>query len=267
MNDLNKEIQLYIDGEMTPDEKKSFEEKIKANPELEKEIASSREMSVILNENDWEVSSKSLKNKKITTHETFLRSDKGKMIAGQIDEAANDYFSSKSQTTLKQKIYYVGGIAAILILGFFSVIQLNTTDTDALYAEYKNWDELPSLTSRNGNNSLGKIEKLFRSKQYANALTLLNNIEKTPNNKVNTQTILYKGAIYLELEDTNNAIKEFKKLADSHTLDAFKAHWYLALTHLKNDDKKKAIIALETLLKDEYTYKDEAAKKILDKLQ
>lgn len=267
MSDLGKEIEVYLLGEMTPEEQQLFKEKINTNPEARKEFELYQEMNTIFNDADWEIEGASSQRHRVLQHETFLKSQKGKSIATSIQNAENDYFSSQPKNQVRQLIIYAGSIAAILIVGLFIFSQLNKNiDGERLYAAYKNWDELPSLTLRDGNSELALAEKLFRKKEYEKALVIFQNYLSQNTESINSQVLLYTGVTQLELHQNKLALQSFKNLQQSTSLDAPKAHWYLALTYLKTKNKEEAKKELQQLIKVPDAYKASIAKELIKKL-
>ncbi|WP_271783647.1 tetratricopeptide repeat protein [Aquimarina algiphila] len=268
MSDLEKEIDAYLNGEMTPEMRKVFEDKILNDTEAKKEFELHREMNAVLNENDWEITETTSQHSKIIQYEAFLKSKKGKAIANSIQNAENDYFNNKSQSRKKQILLYGVSIAALFVIGLFIFFNSNNSiNSQNLYAKYSNWEELPSLTSRNGDTDLAKAEKLFRQKQYQNALLILEKHQSTNDNTINPQVLIYIGVIQLELNNPEAANKNFQKLLQSNSLDAYKAHWYLALCYLKSEKIKKAKKELEIMIKDTISFKDENAQELIKQLK
>lgn len=267
MNNLEKEIETYLNGEMTLEEQKVFEQKIESDPVAQKEFKIYKEMHTLYNDADWEVLDSTIQNDKIIAHETFLKSEKGKSIAKNIQKAEEAYFNSSS-TKIKKIVVYAGSIAALLVLGLFVFVQLNKDlDTKSLYAEHKNWNDLPSLTLRDGATSLAEGEKLFRKKEYDAALTIFKSYISKNSIQGNPQVLLYTGVTQLELDQNEAAITSFEQLLDSKTLDASKAYWYLSLAYLKINKVEEAKKQLQSLSKNPQNYKYKEAKELLSRLQ
>ncbi|WP_062061666.1 tetratricopeptide repeat protein [Aquimarina longa] len=266
MSSLEKEIEKYLNQEMSSEEKNIFEEKINNSPEAKKLLELYQEMDIIYNDSDWETTEITILNAKTSQYETFLKSEKGKAITTSIRQAENEYFTTISSPKKKYFIVYAGSIAAILIIGLFIVFQLNKPiDSKSLYAEYKNWNDLPSLTVRDVNTNLAQAERLFREKKYTNALEIFNTYH-SDTNSLNPQVLLYIAIAQLELDQNKLAIENFNRLLNSDTLDAPKAHWYLALTYLKLEKIEEAKNELQILLKDSSNIHT-AAQKLLDELK
>jgi tetratricopeptide (TPR) repeat protein len=251
MNDLEKEIQLYLYGEMTSGEKMIFEEKINSDPQLQKDINTYQEMYAMYNDTDWNTTASTTKNSKVIAYEAFLKSEKGRAIANSIKNTERTYFEEKSTSDIKKWILYAVSVAAILIIGFFIVYQSSSAiNGKSLYAEYKNWNTLPSLTLRDENTALATAEKFFRGQNYQEALDRFLEYQQTQSEDQNPQIILYIGIAQLELDQDETAIQTFEKLLHSNTLDASKANWYLALAYLKMNKIIKAKEKLQIIIDD-----------------
>ncbi|GGX15720.1 tetratricopeptide repeat protein [Aquimarina muelleri] len=267
MNNLEKEIETYLNGEMTVEENKIFEKKIELDPTAQKEFKIYKEMYTLYNDADWEISNSATQNDRITTYVTFLKSEKGQSISKNIQKAEDAYFNAFS-TKIKKIVLYAGSIAALLVLGLFVFVQLNKDiDAKSLYAEHKNWNDLPSLSLRDGVTSLSEGEILFRKKQYSTALTVFKSYVSQNATQSNPQVLLYIGVTQLELNQNEAAIKSFEKLLGSDTLDASKAYWYLSLTYLKINKVEEAKTQLQILSKNPQNYKYKEAKELLNRLQ
>jgi len=253
MNTLEKDIENYLNGEMSKEETTAFLQKIASDPEAKSMLELYQEMNIVYDDQDWNVTDKKSIHKKIDQYESFLKSDKGVSVANKIKAAEQSYFDTQRAPKTKMKLLvYVAGIAAVLIAGLFLTKQFDTTITsDQLYADYKNWDAIPSLTLRAEDTHLARVEKLFVNKNYKESLRLLEEYVIANHQETNPQIML---------------LATFTKLLNSNTLDAPKAHWYLALCYLKQD---KSAIAKTELLKllEKTTFQKVNAQHLLDKLE
>ncbi|TPN87694.1 tetratricopeptide repeat protein [Aquimarina algicola] len=267
MNELEKEIELYLDGSMSSEQRLVFEEKMSKNPQLQKDVVTYTEMYTIYNENDWNLQN-TTKNQQITDYESFLMSEQGNAVAKSIKNAEEMYFETQSSSKTRQWLVYIGSIAAIFIIGFFIATRLNTgIDHNALYADYKNWENLPSLTVRDTNTILAEGEQLFREQQYEEALALFTKFNANDTTKLNTQVLIYMGVTQLELSAYNDALQTFEELKNTNTLDAPKANWFIALTYLKMNSTQKAKDVLKIITNDSNNYNYKKAKSLLRALE
>ncbi|WP_299255890.1 tetratricopeptide repeat protein [uncultured Aquimarina sp.] len=267
MNTLEQDTEKYLNGEMTKEETAVFLKKIDTDPNAKKTLELYQEMNTVYDENNWELTDRNSTSKKVERYEDFLKSNKGKTISEAISRAEHSYFEEPHSLKIKQIFLYVGAIAAVFVAGLFFITQFgNPMERDQLYAEYKNWDVLPSLTLRDGGTDLARVEKLFKEEAYEESLTLLQKYISKNDQAINPQVLLYMGATQLELDQNEAAIGSFTKLLHSKTLDATKAHWYLALCYLKLKDLEKAKSELKLLIDNTTNFQKNEAKELLKQL-
>ncbi|WP_299431989.1 tetratricopeptide repeat protein [uncultured Aquimarina sp.] len=267
MNTIEQDIEKYLNGEMTKEETTVFLKKIDVDPDAKRMLELYQEMDTVYDEKNWELIDRNTRYKKVEHYESFLKSDSGKTVSEAILKAEQSYFEEPHPSKIKQIFLYAGAIAAVFVAGLFLVNQFNkNVNGDQLYAEYKNWDVLPSLTLRDGGDDLTNIEKLFRDKRYEESLALLQKYVSEKDKEVNPQLLLYIGVTQLELNQNEAAIGSFTKLLNSNTLDVPKAHWYLALCYLKLNDLEKAKSELNLLVRSNISFQKNKAKELLEKL-
>lgn len=269
MNNFEQKIEAFLNKEMTTEESTAFEQKIEKDPEARKVFELYRDMHIIYNDADWKITDSSSKHPKIKQHEDFFKSEKGKTLANSIQNVEKEYFNTTSKNQTRQYFYSACAIAAFLVFGIFMFSKLSTKKDDHrdLYVTYKDWSDLPSLTLRGDANNLVKAEKLFRQKNYTEALTLFKKYQKENNTTINWQALLYTGIAQLETNQNEAAIASFEKLKNSSSLDANKAYWYLALAYLKTNKPNNALKELRQLSKDPDNYKYKTGIELLKKIE
>jgi len=260
----DNKIEKYLNGLLSEEELELFLKQVDEDSSLRESLKLEQEMRLVFNDNDWAITqnSKSV-NDSIEKHQQFLQSNKGQEIKNNIASTANDFFKEK-KNNYQKAFSLVGTIAAIFILGFF-VFKNSFANPDLYYTYKNNWEELPSLTLRGENSNLSEVESLFKDGKFTQALVILNNL---PNEKASDpQILLYNGVLNLELNNTQKAIENFQLLQKSDSIDAFKAHWYLALAYIKSDKKESALSELKTLLEKSKTFKNKEAKELIQELE
>jgi tetratricopeptide (TPR) repeat protein len=74
---------------------------------------------------------------------------------------------------------------------------------------------------------------------------------------------MYIGASYDKLNKNDNALIVFDKLSKSPNFDGYsRGYWYKLLIYLKEDKRDKAIEIKNIILKNNYNFNYEKAKKI-----
>ncbi len=256
-------IDGYLNGTLSNSNKLDFEKRLKEDSELYEEFIIQKDLFHSLDDNSWAFEEQPNLDE-VNTLKTYFESDDAKSIAAAIAKSNTDYQSSKKTVFKLPRFVYPIAASIALILGYFLLFEKNTT-TDSLYAEYKNWDDLPSLTVRadDNDNSLTKGQTAFKNKEYKEASAIFNNYLK---NNTNPQATTYLGVSYIELEEYELAIKTFNSLLEGQSLDRSKGYWYKSLVYLKLGDKAKALETLNLLLEKESNYKYQLAKALKAKL-
>lgn len=255
-------IEKYLSGLMSEEEEVLFLKEVNTNEGLKNALTTYKDMEIILDDNDWQITDFDDKNPKIKEHVNFLQSEKGKHIKEIISQEESNYFR-KSSSKFTKIISITASVAAVLMVSFLLLKSPNTN----LYDSYKNdWQELPSLTLRGENNSIAQLETLFNDQKYTEALALLNTYTDT-NVTNNPQILMYKGVLNLELNNHQKAIASFTQLQNSNSIDAFKAHWYLALTYLKTKENKLALKELKLLTSKSKVFKHKEASSLIKELE
>ncbi|WP_075344246.1 tetratricopeptide repeat protein [Tenacibaculum agarivorans] len=268
--DYTNKIEKFLTKEMDEQERLEFLKELETNAELKDAIAIYSSMRSIYDDEDWELSTLDKKDPRLTTSLDFLQSEKGKQIAAVIQQEKDTYFAEipKQQKGIRKMIITFGSIAAIFIIGFFLSKNFTTASNFELYSDYKNnWEELPSLTVRGNADTLTEVETLFKQQNYAKASELLEHYLKNNTNSLDPQLLLYSGILQLELNKNEEAIETFTTLLQSNTLDAYKAHWYLALSYLKLDNTASAKQELQKIVSTNSNFKYKEAQELLEEIE
>ncbi len=263
-------IEKFLNNEMNDEEKALFLAEMERNETLKNAVETYEEMSVFYDDNDWEILENPKKHSKVKQSLDFLHSNKGQNIKSIIQQEEDYYFAEtpKTKKGILKIITTLSSVAALFLVGMLIFKNFGNSSTLELYSEYNNnWEELPSLTVRGNTDMFTEIETSFKQKEYQKSLTLINNVLKEDTKTTDPQLLLYLGISQLELDKNKAAIQTFTQLLQSNTLDAFKAHWYLALSYLKLDNTTLATQELQFLLADDKNFKDVEAKKILEQIK
>lgn len=209
---LEEEIDRYLNGSMTDEEKAAFNLRMKNDSELCKEVELQR--SII----------KAVRKEQL-----------GKIIQKEERRISK-------QKSIRKLVISIGSFAlAASVLGFFYVGYLNNCEdlANRYYAEYT-YSPIPSRGD----------EILPLTKSDSIFFNALQELEKG-NNKLAIS----------QLEDLNNSNSEM--IAAS----GYAIKWYLALTRLKNGEKKKARLLLREIESSPNNEYSEKAKELLQELK
>ena len=263
-----KQAEDYLENTLSLDEKSEFELLLVENQELADYIAVNQEMQVQFNENDWSFVDEENQGPEVVELENYLKSDAAKEIKSSIKKANDAFVNTTTKTTSNKKSYYSYFAIAATIVIFVGYFMFNNSPTNQeIYAEYNDWSNLPSLTSRGDSDNVLLVngEKAFLNKDYNKAVNYFDTFLETSNNKANA--LLYYGVSNLELANHDKALDAFNQLISSETLDRSKGYWYKALTYLKIDNKEAAVKTLSVLVKDSTNYNYKEAQELLNKLK
>ncbi|WP_299384116.1 tetratricopeptide repeat protein [uncultured Lacinutrix sp.] len=268
--DILQNIEDYLNGKMNANEIKTFENQINDNQEFYEAVKINKKLKLQYDETNWDFIEDNKSNTKLNELEALLKSNEFQDKKKAIQTASASYFKNEEVKKLnnnKPKLYYLLAFAAAVIV-FLGVFFNDSTSTNQeIYSDNSKWEELPSLVSRSEINVdlLSAGENAFNNKNYVlakeNFTSFIND-----DYQVNPTALLYLGISQLELENYNEALNSFQKIAESNTLDQSKGYWYRALTYFKMDDRANAIKELEIIVKSSKNHNFEKAKKLLKKL-
>lgn len=160
------------------------------------------------------------------------------------------------QGNQRRTMYSLAAALAFLVaLGFAVQLFLNTNTSDNLYTQYYQTYEVPedlvrSITGSESNNpkvseSLAKAIATYKNIPYETK-NIPTSFNQDPHELALTQ--LLEGLTQLEKGQTAAAIPILEKVQSSQTTYKEDATWYLALAHLKKEDKTTTIQLLDQLL-------------------
>ena len=213
-------ISLYVDGGMTPEEQKAFEEEMHKDEALKKEVELYLEVNTSL---------------KIQLHpdegETALRTT--------LEEMNDQYFSSGKQKArvipFRPLNRWMAAAAAVLIIAAAGILFWSPWKKD-LYKQYA-YTEMPSVTERGepGDSLLKEVTENFNNKKYSQTLSLFEAILKIDSQSVYIH--YYYGIALQEDDQFEKSRTELTPLYTGHSLFKYEAAFYMALSYLKQKDK------------------------------
>jgi hypothetical protein len=247
-NVSEKNIEAFIDGELTGELLDEFKFELTENSDLIAEVELRRQVNDIVGEKDIINLRTQLKAVKENAELTTVRRI--------IPESQNRIY--KVLRTSVAIMIVVLGIASLLNSGFIS--------SDAAYENSYESPQWASERSVSANYSyLQRAQSAFSNKDYNQVLVLNKNapesILKNPVFK------FYSGASLQNLENFSDAINEYTQVI-SHGDNLFveEAEWYRSLCYIKTGNKEKAKQELLTVV-DRKGYFERDAKAILRRLR
>jgi len=244
-----KELESYINSELSNDELASFEAELTSNKKLQEEIDLIKNIDLALNETDVMQLRRNLQG-----------------IAGEI--ASNKQTERSFAGRFKAKRIVLSTVAAslILLLGITGIIS-RQSQGDIYQKFYTKYEATGIVRSANttANQTLTEALQRFENKDYKAALDLFNEIiAKDQDNMVGH---FYAGISLQESGKYQNAIKEYETvIIDKDNLFTEQAEWYIGLCYLQTNEDKKAYKQFKKIAKNEGFYQQKA-QAILNKIK
>ncbi|MBC8754618.1 tetratricopeptide repeat protein [Kordia sp. YSTF-M3] len=263
---LLADMERYLKGEMTGLELQKFEQKLKEDAELRSELRIQIELfEAVGNNSDYSVFQEKLNREEVDKLKSKLRSKEYQDLSANIKNAEKVYFSEQSKVRPFQKYYRYLAIAGVIVLFFGIYFSQMNPSYSSYYDSYVDYSTLPSFIEKGEVTTFTKGELVFKKEDYQAAAEYFAAIETS--NELYPHSLLWLGASYDKLNQNDKAITTFQKL--SKVADPYlssKGYWYEALIHLKDNDKEKAMKALEKSTEDEDNFNFQEAKVLLRKL-
>jgi hypothetical protein len=221
------EIEEYINNELEESLVSSFEEELLNNEGLAAEVRLSREINDAIGEKDIMALRESLKE-----------------IKASEDESESRQLHGIIPLKLRKAMWYAAVASVILVLGLNITFQNQSISPTALYNEYyQRVDGNPGITrsiSLPEERLISQALLDMNNKEYDKALEQLNNIlAKDAQSAVGN---FYTGAIYQQKEQFDKAVQYYTsviKQGDNLFID--QSEWYIGLCYLNRNEKEKAI--------------------------
>lgn len=239
-NDIYILIDRYLAGELSAEERKSFEERIKNDSDFAEKVLLYRSVTENLRSN-------------------FSGQEEEKRLRETLLAISEEEISGKSARVVSLRWYHWAAAASIALL---AVIWFYTdTRTLPQYSQYAFHEPL-ALAERGDDSLKYRAEVAFNSGNYHQSIDYFNELlEHDPQNR---ELQLYKGIGLIELGKFQDAELILNDVRNSDSVYKDKATWYLALSALKQKDYTKCKTLLEQLPEDSEDYA--RAKELLKKL-
>lgn len=236
----NDQIEAYLDGEMTAQEKQRFESELDKDKELNSELELRRQVNQAISESDVLDLRATLRNIHHSKPDAISQHRKGKLFGIQWQYAA-------------------AAIFGLLLVSSLTIYLLNVNrafSSQELYSMYYQPDDAV-MVMRSGetdsDNLLVEALTKYEQQDYEGALQLFKKDQS------NLLVHFYSGLAYMEIDKFEEAIHSFQVIIDNNdNLFIEQAKWYQALSYLKIDEKDKAKLLFQDVTKYNSIYKDKA---------
>ncbi len=238
-------IELYIHDELSPEERKNFEEKLRKDNTLKEQYQTYKEVHRILS-----------KKINITEEEAALYET--------LERKRHQYFDQKEKVVplkkRRKKLWLsVVSVAAAAILVF---LFWNPGGQNVL----SNYGQLemtnPTVRGENQKQGMTKAAHLFNKKAYKEVLPLLDSVVQADPD--NAQSLFYRGVTLLHLKREAEAQQDLKAVFEGESIYRYQAAYFMALSYLEKGDKSNCRKWLQKI--PEEASISTKAKKVLDKI-
>lgn len=258
----NKKIDAFLGGTLSSEESSDFLKEVAVSEELKDDIRLQDQLHHFLADRHFNNDDHS-SNNYIEQLKEHISSDESLRIKQAIQNANDSFRDSKSDKRPLWKYFSVAAVIVLFIYGASSLL-ISPSESD-LFETYYSTDDLPSFVQRGDElKDVDKAVSLFNEGDYKAALPLFE--EYLSKENTNPLGYIYSALSHYNLGDKSKAIKELQILADSDSLDASRAYWYLALIHLNDGEIDKAKAALNRIVGDSENFKHKEAKELLSQL-
>ncbi|WP_298896757.1 tetratricopeptide repeat protein [uncultured Psychroserpens sp.] len=256
-----QQIEDYLKGKLSKEELQVFEKELETNSELQEYLDIAKQMEVVYDDVNW-LFAQNKDSEDLKTMEDYLNSEEGQQTKFFFEKMKA---SNSPVRRLKKSYTYIAIAASLLLLLAIPFVLSSNLSHDELYTNYSDYSNLPSFVTRNNTTEdrLTEAEKLFKNKEYKEALVIFQSQIDTASNK--GIVYMYQGLSQIELKQYEQAKQTFDALINSDLVDAPKGHWYKALLYLKQDNIKEAKLILNTIVTNFY-YNHTKAKDLLNEL-
>ncbi len=237
-------IDRYLSGELSGEEKRSFEAELLINPQLKEELQLEKDLYRIL------ADEKAINLRKKLT-----------MIMKEAKQPKTVKLSaSKTFLRIAATITLLIGLTTV-----WSVFNQKSMTNEELFNQYYETDNNLSLY-RSGDTKLVEAIRYYQAKEFEQAIVSFENF--LDNEPGNVAVHFYTGISYIEVAHYEKAIEEFNYIIkDKNNLYIEHAEWYLGLCYLKKEDKELAVEKFTEIANNKESFYQNEASKLLKELQ
>ncbi len=236
------ELQRYLDGEMSPEERAAFEARLAADPELQAEVDLHQELDTVL------------------ADEAVL--DFSALVA----EVVGAEGAPQAPPRTRRPVWAIA--AAILLLavvGFFVLRPGPGADPDQLFAEYFSPYEAPATFRSDDSTLNAQYQSAFDAYNAGDFEVALPAFDALRGGE-STMPDFYYALSALSANKSDLALPVLRELAgDTPHVYRSQSRWYLALTLLERGETDEATERLEAIVEDGGKFA-EPAQALLDEL-
>jgi tetratricopeptide (TPR) repeat protein len=219
---LYETFEAYLNGDLSNEEKNSFERKLVEDKEALEKFNLYKENSAFL---------------KVT-----LSKEKQDFLANlHTARKANTSANKPKVLAMWPKVISMAAVITLSVMSWYFYNHFNPQ-----YSDYATHQDIHLIERGTSNLDLAQAEKLFNEKKYKEAIPYFEKIKNLNSAEAN----IGLAVCYLETNNLDAAIKTLEVEAKKEGLYQDKAYWYLGLTYLKQNQPTEARKALLNISQD-----------------
>ncbi len=241
--EIFEQIEAYLDGELAGDALYVFEEALKKDVTLQKEIQKHREIKLALEDKDA-----------LQFRKKLLKIN---------EEIKNEQNSTPKKRTFSFS-YWKAAATILVLIGMTTFLWFNNNPEEDLFAAYYAPYPIGDIkrgVDTSGDDDFKTMVLDYKSKEYIKVIPALERfIQQKPNDE---QLRLCLGNSYLNTDQLAKSEAIFQDFS-SESKYYSDAKWFLSLTYLKMKEKDQTILLLKELISYDNIYKQNATKLLQD---
>lgn len=242
-------IDRYFKNSLSPKDQKLFNELLQNDPEFKEEFVFQKDLKKVL---------------------SSIQNDELKSTLSNFEEVADkrSYFFS-----IPKKWLVAASIMLVFALGLWGVKSTFYPSNEALYAEYFQADEntvVPIVRGEEIHSIEYRAFVAYEEENHHKAINLFNSIS----NPEQTYILYYKALCYMSLDKFEEASNLMNQVVEKGALEnefsnfETRAHWYMALAHIKMGNNTEAIDELNRVIDQQNSvFKKKEAQKLKSYLE
>ena len=244
---MSEKLVMYLDGELTGQDKADFEKQLEANPGLQEELNR-------LQQTRSAVQYFGLQQKVAGIHQQMM-----------LELATPVIPISRGKKILRYSM--AAAAAVILLVGSWLAYSFFSLTPDKVFAA--NYQTYETVNVRDGNNTAASpFEKFFTDKNYQELIRLYDAGEA-----VDARSLFICAVAAMELKDDTRAIRSFKQALQynrdkAQTAYNDEAEYYLALSYIRNKDFDFALPLLQKIKEEpQHAYHHKVTTRLIRKVK
>ncbi len=229
-------IERYFEGQLSSAERQAFEERVAHEESFSEEVTLQRNI-----------------------RESLRAVGRARMLSQleMVESRMSEYHPPtqviRFDERTRQRFYWAAAAAILLLIPVYLLLKANSSE-DKLFARY--FTPYENVATQSSQDPLNQALEQYRSKNYAKALGILENLEDQ--GETSDSTLFYKGNVELQLSHPREAIAALERVPEASTFYD-EAQWYLALAFLKDNDAGEAYKIVSSIAqKPEHPYYQKA---------